>query len=306
MIYSYFGTNKFLKDEQIKKLITEFEKRYTALAIDHFNGEEMTKEVLIDALSTAPFLTEKKMVIINQLGANKTLSEKIVSLLEMTASTTDLVLVENNFDSKSALHNYLKKHSTFSNSKELDERLLAQWAQNYAKNSGATLSATNALFLVDRIGRNQLQVAHEIDKLALFSSDITKESIEQLVDFTPHSLIFAMLDAALSGNLTRMLNYYEEQKMQGTEPLAILGMIIWQLHNLALTQAGSGLSVDEIASKTKLKPYSIQKNQTSLRSINRTILIAYIDKTIEVDKKIKTSSVDHHDAIRNLLDSFAR
>jgi len=306
MIYSYFGTNKFLKDEQIKKLIAEFEKRYTALAIDHFNGEEMTKEVLIDALSTAPFLTEKKMVIINQLGANKTLSEKIVSLLEMTASTTDLVLVENNFDSKSALHNYLKKHSTFSNSKELDERLLAQWAQNYAKNSGATLSATNALFLVDRIGRNQLQVAHEIDKLALFSSDITKESIEQLVDFTPHSLIFAMLDAALSGNLTRMLNYYEEQKMQGTEPLAILGMIIWQLHNLALTQAGSGLSVDEIASKTKLKHYSIQKNQTSLRSINRTILIAYIDKTIEVDKKIKTSSVDHDDAIRNLLVSFAR
>jgi len=111
MIYSYFGTNKFLKDEQIKKLITEFEKRYTALAIDHFNGEEMTKEVLIDAISTAPFLTEKKMVIINQLGANKTLSEKIVRLLEMTASTTDLVLVENNFDSKSALHNYLKKHS---------------------------------------------------------------------------------------------------------------------------------------------------------------------------------------------------
>jgi len=306
MIYSYFGNNKFLKDEQIKKLIAEFEQQYTTLAIDHFNGEEMSKEVLIDALSTTPFLTEKKMVIINQLGANKELSEKIASLLDMTAATTDLVLVENNFDSKSALHNYLKKHSTFSNSKELDERELAQWAQDYAKIAGATLSAGNALFLVDRIGRNQLKVAHEIDKLVLFSRDITKEGIEQLVDFTPHSLIFAMLDAALSGNLNKMLSYYEEQKMQGTAPLAILGMITWQLHNLALTQAGAGISVDEITSKTKLKPYSIQKNQASLRSIGPNRLISYIDKAIEVDKKIKTSSVDHDDAIRNLLVSFAR
>ena len=266
----------------------------------------MSKEVLIDALSTTPFLTEKKMVIINQLGANKELSEKIARLLDMTAATTDLVLVENNFDSKSALHNYLKKHSTFSNSKELDERELAQWAQDYAKIAGATLSAGNALFLVDRIGRNQLKVAHEIDKLVLFSRDITKEGIEQLVDFTPHSLIFAMLDAALSGNLNKMLSYYEEQKMQGTAPLAILGMITWQLHNLALTQAGAGISVDEITSKTKLKPYSIQKNQASLRSIGPNRLISYIDKAIEVDKKIKTSSVDHDDAIRNLLVSFAR
>ena len=95
MIYSYFGNNKFLKDEQIKKLIAEFEQQFTTLAIDHFNGEEMSKEVLIDALSTTPFLTEKKMVIINQLGANKELSEKIASLLDMTAATTDLVLVEN-------------------------------------------------------------------------------------------------------------------------------------------------------------------------------------------------------------------
>jgi len=306
MIYSYFGSNKFLKDELIKKLVADFEKEHTTLAIDHFNGEEMSKEAVKDALSTAPFLTEKKMVIIKQLGSNKELSDKIVSLLEMTADTTDLVLIENNFDTKSTLHNYLKKHASFSNSKEIDERQLAQWAQEYAKKLGAALSATNALFLVDRIGRNQLKVAHELDKLTLFSKEITKEGIEQLVDFTPHSLIFAMLDAALSGDLAKMLNYYEEQKMQGTEPLALLGMITWQLHNLALTQAGAGLSVDEITSKTKLKPYSIQKNQASLRSISRNTLISYIDKAIEVDRQIKTSSVDHDDAIRNLLVSFAR
>jgi len=306
MIHSFFGNNKFEKDEQINTLVTDFKKHYSDLAITRFNGEEMDKESLVDALSTTPFLTEKKMVIIRQIGSNKEVSNEILEILKMTSETTELVLIENSFDSKLPLHTFLKKHSAFSNNKELDERQLAQWVQGYAKTAGAKLSPSNAVFLVDRIGRNQLIVAQEVDKLVLFNNEITKESIENLVEFTPHSLIFAMLDAALSGNLDRMLSYYEEQKMQGTEPLAILGMISWQLHNLALVQAAEGLSVDEIAKRTNLKPYPIQKNQTSLRSISRSMLLTYIDKAIEVEKKIKTSSVDRDDAVRNLLISFAR
>jgi DNA polymerase III subunit delta len=306
VIYSYFGNNEFLKDEKINSIIAEFESINSSLSVDKFNGEEINVEKFVDAISTTPFFTEKKLVVIKNLGANKLITEKAEMLLSLIAPTTDLIIVEKKYEAKSNLHVYLKKHSEFSNFKDLEERELTKWIGEYVKRKNGDISHVLAIQLIERVGTNQLILASELDKLLLFNPSITKAAIEELTEFSPHSLIFSMLDAALSGDLEKMLKYYDEQKLQGMEPLAIMGMITWQLYNLALTQSAGTASIDEIVSKTKMKPYSIKKNQASLRGISRKQLIAIIDKAVETDKKIKTSLVDPDDAIKNLLLSFAR
>ena len=306
MIYSYFGNNTFLKDEKLNSIIAEFESINSSLSIDKFNGEEMSVEKFIDAVGTVPFFTDRKLVIIKDLGENKLITEKTDALMKAVAPTTDLVIIEKKFDTKSNLHVYLKKHSEFSNFKELEERELAKWISDYVKGKKGEITQLLETQLIDRVGVNQQLMASELDKLILFNPVITREAIEELTEYSPHSLIFAMLDAALNGDLRKMLKFYDEQKQQGMEPLAIMGMITWQLHNLALTQSAGTASVDEIVNKTKLKPYSIKKNQSSLRGISKKQLIGIIDKAVETDSKIKTSLVDPDDAIKNLLLSFAR
>ena len=305
MILAFIGDNGHAREQAATEFIAGFTGVHGAMAVDKFAGEELELATLSDAISTVPFLSPRRLVIVRDLSANKTLAEQLELIVESVADTTDLVIIEGHVDGRSKYLSNLKKLAEVREFAHLEGEDLLTWITEQTNHLGGTITRQVAQKLVDRVGTNQQLIANELAKLVLYQPEITPETIAELTVYTPQSSIFAMLDAAFAGNASEALSLYAEQRTQGMEPQAILGMITWQLHSLTLVKAAGTMSANEIAARAKMSPFVVRKNQTNARRLSDHKLIALLEQAIVTDTLIKTTRVNVDDAVQSLIVSFA-
>jgi DNA polymerase-3 subunit delta len=301
MVVTLTGTNDFLRQRELKILTRDFLQTHDAMAIERLDGEEATAEQMQGAINSLPFLTERKLVILREPGRQKAFAEEITDVLKNMAETTDLIILEPKLDKRLAYYKTLKKATDFREFGELDAQGLATWAGQYAKEQGGSLGVTDARLLVDRLGANQQLLKSELDKLLAYNDQITKESIELLVEPLPQSTVFELLDAAFQGKTTRALQLYREQRALKVEPQAIIAMLAWQLHVLAILKAAGGRSAEEIAKEARLNPFVVRKSMGLARSQTLAGLRSKIDDLLVLDIKLKTVSIDADEALQLYL-----
>lgn len=301
MIIAFVGDNTHNRDAASNDFINGFISIHGEIAVDRFRGEELTTQQLVDSITTSPFLTQKRLVIVRRLMPNKQLAESIEYIVSSIADTTDLVLIEDRLDTRSKATAVLKKLIDTREFNQLDTENLYNWILDYAKTKNVSISYNNAVYLVDRVGPNQQLLSSELNKLALYSANISKESIDKLTAYSPSSSIFAMLDALFSGNLKKALLLYDEQIQQGMDARAILGMIIWQLHSLAIVVSAGNIAGSDIVAKSKLSPFVVRKNQVVAKKINKKRLIDIYNKVLQADRLIKTNKSKPEEVVLTLL-----
>jgi DNA polymerase-3 subunit delta len=304
MIVAFVGDNAPAREKAAKEYIAGFVNVHGSAAIDRFIGEDLDQATFNSAISTVPFLSPKRMVVVRGLSANKQLTENFESLSEKVADTTDLVIIEDHLDSRSRFLKTLNQVADIRQFSNLEGDDLIDWVIKYTKSLGGEITQSSARALIDRVGTNHQLLANELEKLVLYSPKITVEAIKELTVYSPKSSVFAMLDAALTGDISTSLKLYGEQRAQGMEPQAILGMITWQLHTLALVKSAGNLSAKDIVSATKLNPFVVRKNQAKLNKMPQSKLIKLFEQAIEVDGKIKSLSIDPDTAVQTLIMSF--
>ena len=305
MILAFIGDNGHAREQAATEFVNGFSGVHGAMAIDKFAGEELELATLSDAISTVPFLSPRRLVVVRDLSANKVLAEQIETIAASIADTTDMVIIEGHVDGRSKYLTNLKKVAEVREFHQLDGDDLVGWILEQTKKLGGIITRSVAQHLIDRVGVNQNLLANELAKLVLYQPDVTDETVKELTVYMPQSSIFAMLDAAFSGNVSQALTLYAEQRTQGMEPQAIMGMITWQLHAMTLVKAAGSMPANEIASKAKLSPFVVRKNQTNARRITDHKLLQILEHAIEVDKMMKTTRVNVDDAVRSIILSFA-
>lgn len=304
MIVAFVGDNSHAREQAAKEFINDFASVYGAMAIDHLDGETIDKAQFIDAVATLPFLSPRRLVIVRDLSANRGLSDELESVASALADSTDLVIIENRLDQRGRYLNNLKKLTDFREFEHLEGEQLINWIIDQAKVLGGKINFATAQTLVDRVGSNHQLLINELQKLILYQPEISGLTIQLLTSYSPQSSIFAMLDAAFGGDTATALKLYNEQRVQGMEPQAILGMIAWQLHALSVVKAGHGFTPKEIAEKSRLSPFVIRKNQANAQRISEKKLIRLLELAVATDKRIKTSTVSPDDAVQALIMSF--
>lgn len=305
MIVAFIGDNGHAREQAASEYILGFTNVHGAMAVDKLIGEEADFRALNDAVSTVPFLSPRRLVVVRDLGANKLLAEQLQTLVDAVADTTDLVIIESHIDGRSKYLTNLKKYAEVRQFAHLDGDALVAWVIEQTNVLGGKISRQVAQQLVDRVGSNQQLIDNELAKLVLYNPKITQESVNELTAYTPQSSIFAMLDAAFSGKMADALKLYSEQRTQGMEPQAILGMITWQLHALTLVKAAGNMPAQDIASRAKLSPFVVRKNQANARNISDQKLIKLLERAIQTDKAVKSTAINIDDAIQTLIISFA-
>jgi DNA polymerase-3 subunit delta len=301
MIITLTGSNSFVLRRRLNELIDKFVKDHGDLALERIDAEEVEAQGILDALQNLPFLATRKMVVVRELGQNKQAIEKIEQIIDATSEDTDLVLYEPITDKRTSYFKTLKAKTQLEEFNELDSRDLAQWTEQEAKNRGGQLSLSDANYLVERIGTDQLLVSNELDKLLAYHPKITRESIDLLTDPLPQSKVFDLLDAAFAGNKSRALKLYEEQRAQKIEPQAILAMIAWQLQLLTLTKFADGKSTTQIAKDMGMNPYPISKAARLTHKLSDNKLKEMTDFAFDIDLKSKTSAVDLDEALKTYI-----
>jgi len=295
------GSNHFLLQKELHKLVADFVYKNGDLALEKIDGEEAEFERISEAIQSLPFLANKKMVVLRSPGAQKQFAEQIVELLRSIPDTTQVIIVEPKLDKRLVYYKVLKSQTDFREFIELDAPNLSKWLVQEALDTGGKLSIIDANYLVERVGASQQLLSNESEKLLNYNPSITKETIDLLTDPTPQSTIFELLDAAFGGNRKRVIELYKEQRALKVEPQQIMAMIAWQLHALALVVTAGDSTPDQIAKEARLNPYVVRKIMNIARKTDLKDVKRLISDALTLDMRMKSESIDIDEALQFYL-----
>lgn len=301
MILTLTGPNTYLRKQELRTRVDTFLTEHGDMAIERLDSDESASARLREAVSSLPFLTSRKLVILEEPGKQKAFSEHINDILKDIADTTDVIIHEPKLDKRSTYYKTLKKETEFKEYAELDAPALARWATSYAAEQGGSIGTNDATFLIGRIGANQQLLQHELDKLLTYNPAITRATIELLSEATPASTVFELLDAAFAGKAKRAFELYNEQRALKVEPQAIIAMLAWQLHILAAVKAAGDRTPESIASGAKLNPFVVRKSLALARQLSLGRIRRLIADLLTLDMRLKRSNLDADEALQLYL-----
>jgi DNA polymerase III subunit delta len=305
MVMTLTGENAFSLQKELSKLVEAFVKEHGDLALERIDGEEIEFPKIREALTSLPFLADKKLVVLREPSKNKLFVENFEQLAAEIPETTDAILVEPKLDKRLSYYKFLKKSTDFREFPEMDSSGLARWLADTAREQGGSLNLKDAHYLVERVGASQQLLSNELDKLLLYDSNISRAIIDLLTDPAPQSTIFQLLEAAFAGDKKRALNLYAEQRALKVEPPQIIAMLTWQLHVLAIIKTAKDKSADDIAREARINPFVVRKSQGIARDLSLTELKALISRLLEIDIDSKSSNLDADEALQHYLLTLA-
>jgi DNA polymerase III subunit delta len=306
MIVTLTGANSFSLNRELRQRVSAFIAEHGDLALERLDGQDASIERLQEAVTSLPFLSAKKLVVLREPGANKQFGEQAEQLLGEAPETTDIIIVEPKLDKRLSYYKYLKKSTDFQEFPELDLGGLATWLVQAAKQNNGSISANDARYLVERVGASQQLLSNELEKLLLNNPKISRQTIDLLTEPAPQSSIFQLLEAAFAGNQKRALQLYEEQRAQKVEPIQIIAMLAWQLHVLAIIKTAGERNADDIAKEAKLNPFVVRKSQAIARKLSLSELKSLVSDLLDIDTASKRTSIDTDEALQHYLLKLAQ
>jgi DNA polymerase-3 subunit delta len=305
MIKALVGENQFTIHGALDKLQHSFIAEHGDLALERLDGEEASYEHLLGAIESLPLLSARKLVIIKNGSLNKEFNEQISEVLKRVGEGTDLVIVETKLDKRTQYFKQLKKLEDFVACEPIDAWTAPDWMITYVKEQGGILTNADARFLVERVGLNQQLLASELNKLLSYNLTINRQIIELLSEPTPQGTVFQLIDTLFAGNSTRALMLYEEQRKQRVEPQAIVGMLAWQLHLIAIAKTAAHMSAQQIAKDAKASPFAIEKSMRIANKLSLAQLKQLVRDIAELDYRIKTTNIDADVSLRQSIIDIA-
>jgi DNA polymerase-3 subunit delta len=221
-IYVIAGKDESLVNARCQELVDELldpQQRMTSLM--SADGDEASISDILDELRTAPFLADKRVVVVK--GADEFISKHRSGLekyFEKPSPTGVLILTTSTWNTKTNLNKMLPKVGIlvqFEQPKRWElPGILVQYAADKHK---VKLNKDAAELLADLVGEELAQLYNEIEKLTLFARDektLTVQHVESLIGHHRIYDAFEVLDAVTAGNtaqaVKRLRNMFEENR----------------------------------------------------------------------------------------------
>ena len=286
MIRTFIGKNSFELKAALEALVAETKKTAGDLGVERIDASETDVDAILQAVQAFPFLVSKKLIIISSIQSNNALLERLNEVIDRTADGVEVVFVEPAIDKRKAAYKLLQKQTALSEFKEHSDRDIAQWVVRYTHEQGGEITLGDALYLVERIGAHQDQLAREIEKLVLYRPAVTRGTIEDLTDKSITTTIFNLIDAAFRGDRKKAIQLYREQRAARLEPQYIVAMLAWQLQNIA-TAVFAVPRNEQTLIAAGMAPFTAQKSLGLASKIDKTTARLLIQQLTELDASVK-------------------
>ena len=295
MISVFVGENSFEVEQKLKQLVAEF-----GGAPEKFDGAELEIRQLPDLFMGLSLFSEKRLVIVRGLSANKDVWDVLPDWLGRMSDDIHLVLVEPKPDKRTKSWKALQKVATVQELKpwtERDVNTAVRWVSEYAKEQGVELPYKAAQLLVARIGVDQWQLAQTVDKLSVYD-EVTEEIIRGNTEAQSHENVFELFETALKGDVGRVQEMVATLSLSD-DPYQTFGLLsgqAFQLAVLAVARDGDDAAKDIGAHPfvlSKLRPYA---TKLGVRKAGEVVTVF-----AEADEAMKTTSIDPWLAIEKAL-----
>lgn len=304
MIITLTGDNTYMAAQAERQLAAAFTAKHGANGIERVDGEELTAARLPDLLQGATLFAPVRLVILKNIAGNKAMHEPLVAALAKAAPETTLVVADSALDKRTKLYKFLKTNSDFKDFGMLDEQKLAAWVQQTAKTAGAELAKADAQYLVQRAGLDQWRLHNEIEKLASYQPQITRATIDDLVEANPQADAFAVLDATFAGDAKKCAQLLAVLKT-AEDPYKFFGLLASQTHALAVIAAAGARPADQIAKSAGLHPFVVRKTQPLASKLGAKRVAAIAKIVADCDWQLKSAGADPWQLVATALQKIA-
>ncbi|HUD11935.1 MAG TPA: hypothetical protein VMS08_05980, partial [Candidatus Saccharimonadia bacterium] len=138
-------------------------KAKSDFGLERVDGATVREQDLAAVLQATPFLASSRLVIIEGVAGNKTLSEAMASLLKKVPSTTVAVFVEREVDLRTIAFKALNKADKVVKFEQLSGGKLLSWARAEIERLGGQAESGAVRELVELAGEDQWRLSEEIN-----------------------------------------------------------------------------------------------------------------------------------------------
>ncbi|MFA9424229.1 MAG: DNA polymerase III subunit delta [Sedimentibacter sp.] len=307
-----YGTEEYFIDEAVKLTKHKYvEENYESMNYTEFEKIENSFVEFYEFVTTFPFMSQKKLCVVRDAGfltssgsLGKKEEEQLLSFIDndFDSCITIFLIKGGKPDLRKKIVKKLKDKAIEVN--KLNETELTKYIVNMFKKYNLTISIKEADYMANNCGYLEYEstvslyhVNNEIDKIASYNKDaknISMDDIDKLMIKSVESNIFKLVDFICEGNKKRAFDILEEMLLNNTSEQFIIHMIARQyrmIYHYVVLQK-NGYTFNEIMTTMKLKNFIATKLSKQAKNLNIKQIEIYMEKFLEIDKKIKTGELD--------------
>lgn len=285
------GENLYALQAEKRRWIDEFSKKHGADNIVRLDGKRLTIRELLDEVGVMPFLSEKRLVIVD--GVPKSSKEEIQALEQSIHPATVLLFVDPAPDKRLGGVKHLASVATPKAFPPLKGPKLLQWIATEAERLGMTMEHGSAETLVERLGDDQGAIATELSKLsiAVGTKVLTSADIDLHTIPTDEGVVWTMTDLVSAGKKKESLAYARRLLERGSDAYGLWSILLSMLKNVVLVRAAVDdriTSSKDIAERTGVHPFALRSLQPYAASCSKADLAKAVAWAVESDVQLKT------------------
>ncbi len=298
------GENAYLLLMEKLRWIREFERKVGMENLLRLQASECTVRSLRDDVSAAPFLAEKRLVIVEGMVR---CSKEEARVLDGSIHPGVIVLFvdpkpdKRNPGIKELLVIAKENIKAFA---ILKPGAIAGWVDGYAREQGGSIHANARDLLIEWNGTDQGMIAGELEKLRLVAGEksITKEMVEQFCMPTDEGIIWNISDFLYGGKRGEAILYAQRMLSCGADPYGLWSMLLSLLKNIVSVSSAlhAGVKASDLASVLGMNPYVLRTMLGYCRRTSESDLLAVLRWAATEEVRVKSESVE----MPALIDSF--
>lgn len=326
MLYILSGQDDFSLNQSLDKIKADVgDPEALATNMTVLDGSQVTVDQLRSVCEAAPFLADKRLVIVKGLmrrfqppdrpgrqgrGRKTTAQpddhEALAIYIGTVPDITILVLIENEIKSINPLFRALSAKASVQSFPLLRDAKLKQWVQNRVKEAGGSITPEAIDLLTRLAGGNLWIMSSEISKLVLYTAGkrISEEDIKMVVGYSQQINIFAVVDAIVESKARTASKLLQQLLNEGASPSYLMVMLARQLRLIVRTRdvQTARMSPNELRNRLGLISEFVAKKtleQAGQYSLPR--LRQVYQHLLETDLTIKTGKYEPELALNILV-----
>lgn len=291
-IFLFTGQNRFSMEQERHRWEEEFTAKHGPENLLRRSGAKLSLREVLDDVSVAPFLAEKRLVIID--GLPKFKKAEIDTLVAQLHPSTILLLIEAESSKAKVAPKEFSAVATIKDFPALRGQKLLQWVQIRAKEHDATFTSEALQRLISLVQGDLHFLDQEIKKLSLYAEgkQITLKDVDDMV-LPLEGVLWAVTDALVSGGKTRAVQEAARLQRSGIDANALWNALLTFLRQLTVISAAleSDGGRGDLAAQTGIHPFAIRTMLPYAKKLSTRSLRPVVERTVSFDQDLKTGAL---------------
>lgn len=301
MILFLYGKDTFRSKTQLRKMSEKFkvDRDPQGLNFVHVDCVASGVKDLLTQMLAAPFLADKRMVVIERLMQNgdDDLCKELLKRIEEETVPQDLIWIfyEEGKPKKKqakALYNRLQKEKYAEQFEVLEGGAFQGWVASIADEYGATVSREAAQRIAQDAGGDSWKAATLVQTVASYNSggQVEVDDVALFVEPIIDDNIFGLVDAVLAGKSRKALDLFSSQLRVGKDAHFVFSMILRQARMLLDVKDAQdrGIDMAEVQKEMGIHPFAFKKTTQAAQQFDFSALVALHERLLDIDVKSKT------------------